>query len=386
MKFLNQCNVYIFLWCIYKLIGTLSISGIVSQLIMAILLCMSLWNLCYVLLKYKLPLYFKGLLGLISLFTIYGIVPILNGESFYVNALYNYEVPSYNYLKVIYMSLLPVFSFYVYTRKGFLTEKSLSVWFFIFFILVTFQYFHSAVGRETGEFTNNVSYSYLALLPMLFYLKLKLIYKYIAMGVIILLVFLGMKRGAILIAILSLIWFMYRSLITSKRSVKVKVVLMCSVFLLVLSLFVSKEYAQNDYLRYRVEQSVSGETSGRGELLETFLTYYKYDASVIQKIIGSGANSTLNVGDNYAHNDWMEILINQGIIGVIIYIVYWLIFYKSWRLLNRLPQSYSVMGLIILASFLSSFFSMSYSSMSTYSSLCLGYCIAKSQFTFKSSQ
>ena len=57
---------------------------------------------------------------------------------------------------------------------------------------------------------------------------------------------------------------------------------------------------------------MEGGSSGRDELLTNSLDYYLNNESIIQQIFGLGANGTLSVAGNGAHNDWVELLVNQG--------------------------------------------------------------------------
>ena len=356
--------------------------GILSQALMFVIVLLSFWNLFYALLKYRLPVFLKAVIGLVFYFSIYGFIPIMKGETFLVGAIDNYEVPSYNYLKLIYMSLLPIFPFYVYAKKRYLTEKVLSRWFYVFLIIVLIQYVRNiqtamlVSGIDGGEFTNNISYSLLALFPMMLFLRMGLIRKYLILGLLFLLILYGMKRGAIIIALITLIWYIYRTFKTSSKKIRIKFVVIFCLFVALISLFTVKLYHNSSYFQYRIEQTVDGDASGRDLILENLLNYFETETTSVQKLLGLGANATLKLGDNYAHNDWVEILINQGFLGVIIYLIYWIMLYYSWKSLDKNTVFYTIIGMVFLNIFLSSFFSMSYASYSLYTAICIGYCFS----------
>ena len=126
-KLFNIANIYIALWCLYFLQGLLyAEGGVVSRAVLALLLAVSLVFFAFSNIAYKLPIILYVLDVLILLFTYYGIICIVNNEQ---NVL---GVAGYTYLKTIYMSLLPIYSFYTFTRKGWLTENSLRNWAFVF--------------------------------------------------------------------------------------------------------------------------------------------------------------------------------------------------------------------------------------------------------------
>ena len=385
MNNLNQCTIYILLWCLYKVGGGLLFQGggIISQVLMLLIILLSFWNVIYAFSKYKLPLFFKAIIILICVFSIYGIFPILNKETFIVRALDNYEVPSYNYLKVIYMSLLPVFPFYVYSRKGYLTESTISRWFNIFLVLVLIQYFGNirtsmlSTGNNEVGFTNNIAYSLVSLLPMLLLKNIGMVRRYIVLGILFLLILYGMKRGAIIIGVLMLIWYIKRTFNTLSRTIRHKFIFVVSLFLVAISIFTINLYNKSTYFQYRIEQTKEGNSSGRDIILDNLISYFKYEATPTQKLFGCGANATIKIGENYAHNDWIEILTNQGIFGIFIYVIYWLLVFRSWKSLNKDSVAYTIVGMCLLNIFLSSFFSMSYSSYSIYMAVCLGYSFSR---------
>ena len=79
----------------------------------------------------------------------------------------------------------------------------------------------------------------------------------------------------------------------------------------------------------------------------------------------------------HAHNDWLELAVNQGLLGIIVYAVYWKNVYKEWRHSDR-TQPYSLaFGTLVLGLFVQSLFSMSYGNMEFYSTMLLGYCMAQ---------
>ena len=123
--------------------------------------------------------------------------------------------------------------------------------------------------------------------------------------------------------------------------------------------------------------------SGRDVVFSQLSSYFFNETSAWQFYLGSGANHTVAVAGNYAHNDWLELAVNQGCLGVLVYLIYWICMYKTWRHSKSLPTIYSSLGALLIIYFLSTFFSMSYGSMSIYATLCMGYCLAQSEYTRK---
>jgi hypothetical protein len=100
-----------------------------------------------------------------------------------------------------------------------------------------------------------------------------------------------------------------------------------------------------------------------------------YFATPLQFLFGRGAWATLKVSDNFAHNDWLELGVNQGGVGVCLYVMYWIAFYTTAKGLGNGTVRNATMY-VMLISFLMTMFSMSYDNMSIYATIVIGYCMA----------
>ena len=218
-KLFTFCNVYIFLWLIYNLQSLIlgGKGGAFSTLIIIFLLGISAYHFAYALFHYKMPDYMKGLVVLVFMFTLYGIILIMSGKTIMFMRT-RAVVKNYNYIKSIYISLLPIFSFYVFTRKGKLTKDVIQKWTLLFFITAILQFFQNQreflmmAGEDTEEFTNNFGYIFLSIIPLFAFWEHKRIVQYIGLGLSMAFIILGMKRGAIVIGALSIMWFMFQSM------------------------------------------------------------------------------------------------------------------------------------------------------------------------------
>ena len=134
----------------------------------------------------------------------------------------------------------------------------------------------------------------------------------------------------------------------------------------------------NDYFIQRIEQTLDGDSSNRNELYSTFFNHFISEQNFFRFVFGNGANATLKVGVNYAHNDWLELAINNGILGIALYIWYFVALFKDYRYINKYNQLFAnviLMTLIILL--MSSIISMSYDSIDRALSIALGFILAK---------
>ena len=133
----------------------------------------------------------------------------------------------------------------------------------------------------------------------------------------------------------------------------------------------------DDYFVFRLEQTLEGNTSGRDDIYNQYYDFFANQTNIFNYLFGNGAYATLKVFDNYAHNDWLEIAIDNGLIIVSIFAIYWvsliLYFFKNRRVDRTMS---SMLALFILIYFIKSFFSMSYDQTPPFASCALGYALA----------
>lgn len=379
-KVFNQANIYICLWCLYYMQGTLYEQGsIVSRTILLVLMIMSVLNVYLLNVKYKLPLYFKGLNILLGMFIVYGLALFVGGRYIPVG------FSKISYLQEILISLLPIYSAYLYTRKGQITPRSLRLWIPIWFIVaITSFYFNKqlvidSLVSDRVEITNNVAYSFVALMPVLVLYSKKPIIQFAFLLCCLVFVLLGMKRGAILVAFVIFCWFIFRiiKLINGNKRIYVSILIIAVV--LIISAVVSSMLSTNEYFVIRLEQTMAGSTSGRESLYSVFWSNFISEQNFFRMMFGGGANYTLALAGNYAHQDWLEILTNQGLFGVAIYFYYFINFYFSWKFTRNNPIQYMAIGMLFIISFMTSLFSMGYGNMEIYATLTLGFFLAVSR-------
>jgi hypothetical protein len=123
---------------------------------------------------------------------------------------------------------------------------------------------------------------------------------------------------------------------------------------------------------------MEGSSSNRDIIYGTLWRHFINNDNVLQVFFGEGAFHTQNVtGYVKAHNDWLELLIDCGLITVLIYLIYWISFAINWLKSKPDILVFSMMGACFIFSFSRTFFSMSFSDMPFYTSMIMGYCFAK---------
>lgn len=387
MKFFkNPCNVYISLLLFYSMQGTMIPTGgtVFSQLILLLAMLMGLHYTIKTIALPNKPIYFTGLNILFLMFVVYGVV-LLFSDNHYIIRHSGAEVPNSSFLKSIFLSIPNIYTFYYFSRKGFLTEQVLKKWIVSYMLASVFIFIDYKItsihtllleGNDVDEITNNMGYLFVALIPAVAVFKNNNIIQYGLLIFCMVFIVIGMKRGAILVGVLSVLYFLYFNFRYYRSISKVKVLIFSMLIVLAGVYMVTYMMETSDYFTQRIIQTEDGGSSGRDYIYEFFWNHFKNETDAGKYLFGNGANATLGIGINYAHNDWLEIAINQGVFGLIIYAFYWLCFYKTIRQTKQNLSAKLVLTLAFISFFVMTLFSMSYTEYSIFSSTVFGYYLA----------
>lgn len=378
----NPCNGYFALWMVYLMQGTLYASGsMLSQILLLAILLISIWHAFLMFNRKHAPVFFKGLNLLVLLFTIYGILLFFTDG--WITQGISKQPLSMNYLKSYYISLLPIYSCYYYTLKGYLNEKMYKWWILIFLIVATAEYYRyereiieMMLNGDVENIVNNIGYIFLSLIPcMLLFRKIPLI-GYAGIAYCLYFIIVGMKRGAIILAVIAVMLFVWFTMKRAKGVQKIGMTLVVGVFLALFSFFITDRMTENDFFMSRVERTLEGYSSGRDEIYATLWNDFLEESNPITVFLGLGANGTIKIASNYAHNDWLEIITNQGILGIILFFLYWYYFYRTLCFKKYSKDSRNALFMIFTLYFIKTMFSMSIGDMTIYVNSMLGYALA----------
>lgn len=356
-----------------------SLTGMMALLIMAL----SAYYCFIANSKYLLPRALKLLSSLIVIFIIYGSVLILSGKGLIVKETGD-PMPSRKYLVDLMLSLLPIFPFYIFTKRGFITEKTMQRLFFVFFAIAVVSYIKARTiglerALETNQYatdvTNNSGYVILSLLPFLVFLDRRPLVRYTMLALITILVLYAIKRGAILILALCLMFYLPLVLKKSAKLVRVVTIIVIGVVGVYAYNYILDFVESNTYFATRLELMQEGDLQARSGIWTGILLAF-LDANPFQMLFGRGAWATLEVSTNLAHNDWLEILTNQGLVGIYIFASFWYTFFQAWRKSKKNTTLYTLLGLLFITHFTRTFFSMSISAMPIYATCLIGYAFA----------
>lgn len=374
IKVFSFCNFFIALWIIYNLQALFfGVQGtLYSRLILLFLLVVSFYYFAYTLFHYRIPQYLKGLTLLLLVLIAYGLIYMLGSVGKVRQA----------YLQSILISLLPIFPFYVFTRQGKLNLKTLRWWIIVFVIATTVEFFQVQqrtiqvkMMDEDAEMVNNVGYIFLSIMPLLAFYSRKKIIMYAGLVYLAVFILLAMKRGALLIGVVIVLWMIYSTLKESKGIRKIGTFLLTLFLFFLLVSFARELLSTSDLFNARIENTMEGDSSGRDYIYSTLWNHFLYDSTILQQLFGNGAEATVRIAHIHAHNDWLELMINQGLLGIIVYLVYWYRFFNTCKSSKFDDELFLAMSTLFIIYFLKTLFSMSYSNVSIYSAICLGYCL-----------
>lgn len=333
-----------------------------------------------------MPTFLKAVAVFIGMFVVYAIASYLDPTPIYKDFTMDERVSTVNTLKTTLMSLLPIYAYYYFGRRGLLSEQNITRYFVCLMVLVTIMFIRQQnallaqaieMRNNADEFTNNIAYDFLQLMPLLVFLKKKPVWQYAALVYIMILILLGMKRGAILIGIVCVLYFVYQSYKIASRKNRRRIVALMIIATACVAYFASDFIASSEYFQSRVDDTLDGNSSGRDIIYSRLIEHLLARNSVGTIICGEGLNQTVVIAGKYAHNDWLELGINMGLLGVFVYFLCFVALGKHILQMRKSTKvEYNALVLCFIIMFTSALFSMSYGSLSVGITIVLGYCLA----------
>ena len=386
-KLITPCNLYVGLWLL--IILNPSFAFMPDSLSIALLFLLFLWSLVYTaqcFLSNNESKYIRVLNILFVIFTIYGFLRFVGGETYYIwISGNNTPVGPREFLISYWRSILPIYAFIHFTRNGQLSEKGLTIWTVVFFICAIVGYFGEEsqrmamipVGTMQDGVTNNQGYAILSILPLTAFFRKKPIIQYFMFAIILVFSIMSYKRGAMVIAFFSILCGLFLFKNKSKFFGFLRVAIIASVLIFITINLFNWNIENSSYFMMKLEDTLSGENSGRRMIFTQLAEYLLDQTSLLTMMIGAGADATFLIIGQAAHNDWLEIAVDMGLFGLIAYVAYYICFFKF--LIDSKAYSTEIhqcVFFLFLICFLRSFFSMSINDMSLYLTMAVGYSVS----------
>ena len=274
-----------------------------------------------------------------------------------------------NMLKMFILVNFIFFPIYYLTRKRIIDIRFLEFTIWLFTAFFIFDYFsfkdHLIMERiaDVDDVVNNAGYNLVCLIPGLLFMKKKYFMPLIM--ILSLLVVESAKRGAIITLFMGLIYIfiVYKRIYgINKLSILSKIAL--TVIPVVVLLLVWNYMSSNEYIMERFSSLGEGDSSGRDVLLVTCWNSFWENIGLGSLFFGYGLGATVNLAGNFAHNDWMETLVNLGFLGIFSLIAYYGGIFKEYRRINDIHKYILLLCLMML--FVRTVFSMSFADPSSF--------------------
>jgi hypothetical protein len=258
--------------------------------------------------------------------------------------------PARDRLPPLLYSTMPFFIFYYTSFKGYLHLKIIERFAVVLLIVFAFESYIGIYARASklDAFymkADNVGNS-LMFLILFFSLDLKKSINIVLILVSYLLVLISLKRGAMLastVAMLVVFWYVLTKIDLLSQKEKSKIVLL-SIFSVSILIFILISYWE--IITYRFIYDSSG-GSGRTKMWSLIIENWQ-NAELLKQVFGFGFFKVPELmfqvrGVPYfAHSDWIQILYDHGIIGIVIYSSLLLFYlYERRIIIDFVPDMYA---------------------------------------------
>jgi O-antigen ligase len=280
------------------------------------------------------------------------------------------------------MSIIPIYAFYYFSKY----DKIDSNWFSIIILLFLLDAFllnkssikTAEVINDNENFINNTGYLWISLLPVTAFLNnRKKIIQYTCIIIISYYVIFSFKRGAIILGLLAMFYFIYQTIRNGSTIKKITTAIIFGLLVfLTINLFNSL-LENNEFFYGRIQDTLDGDLSGRDRIWEIAINYIFSNENGLKIIYGNGAHATVRIIGIEAHNDWLEYIFDIGLLGTLCYLIYWISIINNFKYIYKKNNIITTaLGMFIIINLGRTLFSMSFNDMSIFSTATLGYCMA----------
>ena len=373
-------TIYVLVYTIWTVAFSFHLNLNLIRASYAVFYAVSIWYFFKSMKYWNSSVFLRSLTFMFGLVMVYCLFLMMTGTSGFKR-----EVNPTNHTLLYVASVLPLYSFYYFGRKGMVS----SYWFMvmtILFCLNAYALYYENQQRileilvgESEDFTNNSGYIIVSLLPLMAFFNKRSIIQYVGLFLIMAATILCFKRGAILVGFLAIAFFILKKVTVRSTSRRITTIVLVAVLLVLLYRYFDTIFLTNDYFYQRVMLTREGDSSGRDYIFGFFWKFFpSSENGIIGILFGNGAAATVKLLGIEAHNDWLEFAIDFGLLGIVLYLFYWLTFYKYYKFARKNLSDTIVlaMGMILIINFARTFFSMSFINMTFMSTALIGYTMA----------
>lgn len=259
-------------------------------------------------------------------------------------------------------AFLPLCLFSYLAKKGTMTEKFVRVMTIVLLLACVAYYVHYEQMRimakeldEEESTTINASTVFLMMLPLLFYEKRRVLL-YAELAICVFFIVSAVKRGNIVAAVFPvtiLLWFQFQD--SKKNATR----LLFLIIAMVVGAYYLREYLSNSYyFQLRLEDTMEGNSSGRDRIYAAAFNVW-LDSDFFHLLFGNGFRAVTRTIGTPAHSDWIEILVDNGVFGILFYLGIFISFFRVICRTHTIPDKL-VLWSAFFAWFAKSIYSMAY--------------------------
>ena len=380
-RLFTPANLYTLIAILYTIRQYTLSSVFSSRIVFVLFFLLSIYYFIRVISEYgSLPV-IRALTVLTALFSVYGMFLVL----FPPDSAWLRECGSFQFLNDFLAALLPIFAFFYFSKKNLINEKWIFAWTFVFIFAALIQY-HGMLNKrfmelavDKTEVVNNAGYIMMSIIPCLVFSRKHKIIQYVMWGVIMVFVIFAVKRGAIILSTAAFLVFLWQTIKGEKLQHKVFISILSVIFMFFVYRYLQHLLESTNLFSSRLIATLEGNSSGRDRIYSQYLGFFINESSPLTFLFGNGPYGTLRYLGKMAHNDWLEIGIDMGLLGLTAYFYYWI---KVCGMVRRSKKCcseevYQALFLFTILYFGKTLFSMSIMAISVYAAVPFGYCIAQ---------
>lgn len=288
---------------------------------------------------------------LLLLITIYNLFYIFDPHT---SLLIKSDEDDFTPLKRLYGTMLPLYFYYYYAHKGVIDEAMLRRFFHLFFIFILVKIYANYLCQfeliKSGM-TQDAGYDVVILFPMILSFRKNrfLVIPFLLFFLCFSLTIFSMKRGAILIASISFFIF-FLMMIKENASKRLKIISFMLALFILMSMITIVFYEESGFFQIRVEKTLEGNLSKRDEIWGILIRHFVENMDDTQSLFGVGANTTYSITRlELAHNDWLQMIVEYGMIGMLLYALFFFSFIKKCFDMRKVsPYAFSLSMMLLV--------------------------------------
>lgn len=300
-----------------------------------------------------------------------------------ISTFLNYEIKSY-----IIFTMMPIFPLlisYTYCRR-YKIDNVFFATFILSFLLISYRYFQIyQLAHYLSEAHIGVSYFALIVLPLVLLCPSKII-RAVAWVITLVVIVSSIKRGGLFAFLAGVIVYVFCKQLVSKKSIAFSfIILSLTLITLLIGLIYSIDWFESDVIE-RFNNIKDDGGSGRIDIWQLVIQNIS-DSDIVSFLSGHGYLSVRILTKSAglpAHNDFLEIFYDFGVIGIILYAIAWIsLIRKTIILLFKKSEFAPILAMLVIIFFILSMLSIVYYYFYiVYICLILGIIIGQSELAF----